>query len=235
MQRVNLIPTHRRLARQRRTHVRRCVVACAAWAVITVAVTAGSYALWPEDPVVRDRLDRAERDMTALSTAADAARADLTAAQTTLRAARAIANQPDWSLLMALMADAVGPEIVLQGFAVAAPEPVGGGVATAAPAPPPPARGTRASAPPQPQQPVAVRQTITIRGVGRSQLAVTQFILRLERTGLFSRVMLLDTSRETFADQPAVAFQVECALEHGGGSDQAPRHAGGSTGVVTTR
>ena len=33
-------------------------------------------------------------------------------------------------------------------------------------------------------------------GLAQSQLAVTQFVLRLERIGLFSRVTLLDTSRE---------------------------------------
>jgi hypothetical protein len=35
----------------------------------------------------------------------------------------------------------------------------------------------------------------------------------LERTGLFARVTLLDTTREAFLDSEAIAFKLECSLD----------------------
>jgi len=42
--------------------------------------------------------------------------------------------------------------------------------------------------------------------------AANRFLLRLEQTGLFSKVTLLDTTREPFFDKNAIAFRLECAL-----------------------
>jgi hypothetical protein len=42
--------------------------------------------------------------------------------------------------------------------------------------------------------------------------AANRFLLRLEQTGLFSKVSLLDTAREPFFDKNAIAFRLECAL-----------------------
>jgi hypothetical protein len=63
---------------------------------------------------------------------------------------------------------------------------------------------------------------LNIAGLARSQLAVSQFILRLEQTGLFDRVSLIDTARETFLGGPATGFKLECSLT--GTAAGAPAH-----------
>ena len=53
---------------------------------------------------------------------------------------------------------------------------------------------------------------LRLAGVGRSQAAVSQFVLRLEQLGLFDRVTLLDTRREPFGADSAVGFRAVCIM-----------------------
>ena len=57
---------------------------------------------------------------------------------------------------------------------------------------------------------------MTIPGVGRPQLAVSQFALRLEQTQLFAKVRLVETNRTTLDRLEAVAFVIECSLDDPG-------------------
>ena len=52
--------------------------------------------------------------------------------------------------------------------------------------------------------------------------AANKFVLRLEQTGLFSKVSLLDTAREPFFDKNLIAFRLECALNHSPRAPAAP-------------
>ncbi len=54
---------------------------------------------------------------------------------------------------------------------------------------------------------------LSISGLGRSQPAVSQFVLRLEAMHLFARVTLLDTNRETFLGGEALGFRIDCSLD----------------------
>ena len=45
-----------------------------------------------------------------------------------------------------------------------------------------------------------------------SQAAASQYALRLESTGLFGRVTLLDTNRDTYVGLLLVSFRIECTL-----------------------
>src|SRR3954454_17334622 len=106
MKSVNLIPAPRRVAKLRRIHLRRCAVACAGWAVLCAVAAASSHALWrnPEDMQAEDRYATVSEDIERTDRAIAAVRAQLAAAQSTLRAHEAIADQPDWSVLLALLA-----------------------------------------------------------------------------------------------------------------------------------
>ena len=235
MKRVNLIPVQRRLAKQRRTYIRRCVAACAAWAFVAAGAGVATHLTWGRiDPTLEPRLQRAAQSIETADRTLAAVQADLAAARSTLRATQAIADQPDWSILLALMGRSAGPEIVLRNCnveqtiaPVVAPvaQPTGRGAAKAPPAPPAP--------------PVKVFSVGT-QGMGRSQFAVAQFVLRLERSGLFARVSLVDTSRESFLGREAVSFRIECVLDSspltpaskdaiagGGAADGATRPRGG--------
>ena len=76
----------------------------------------------------------------------------------------------------------------------------------------PPPAGVGAAAP----NPAASRSgpdvLLEVVGIGRSQLAVSQHVLRLEQTGLFSKVNLIDTGREPFLNTNAIGFRIQCVF-----------------------
>jgi hypothetical protein len=53
---------------------------------------------------------------------------------------------------------------------------------------------------------------LEILGVGRTPVAVSQHVLRLEQTGLFSKVALVDTGREAYLNGNAIAFRLQCTF-----------------------
>lgn len=210
---VNLIPAPRLAARRRRTHLRRCAAGCVVWSLLSVAAGGASRAYWrDDDPQADERLAKVVDESRRTEKVIAAVRAELDAAESALRANEAIAHQPDWSILLALLAQNVGDEVVLKNCGVRPADPN-------RPAPHSEPRRTQParSMPAQPAAPANVRPApcfvFEASGVARSHAAANQFLLRLERTGLFSRVSLLDTAREPFLDREAIAFRLECALQ----------------------
>ncbi len=208
MKYVNLIPAHRLVARQRRRHVRRCVVGCAAWAVASTCVAVGALTLGrPATGDLDTRLGRTTKEAEVAVVSLSAARADLASANSTLRATRAVADQPDWSALFALLGRSVGEDVVLRSVELRPETP-----APSQPAAAPAAAAAKAGSKVAKVTP-APALILNVGGLGRSQLAVTRFILRLESTGLFARVTLLDTGREPFHTGEATSFRAVCLLD----------------------
>ena len=56
------------------------------------------------------------------------------------------------------------------------------------------------------------RFILDISGFGRSQKAISQFVLRLEGSKLFEKVTAVKTNREPFMAGKAMAFQIRCLL-----------------------
>jgi hypothetical protein len=209
---LNLIPAHRQAARQRRVRRGRAVVTCAAYASVVAAVSVGARAVVVrEDAAVPGLLDQAAADVALTTETLAKVRGELDAADSLLRSSRAIAEQPDWSTLMALLAAKAGDEVVLKALTVRPQDPP---TATAKPA-----AGRAAAAKPAAADPGVV---VTVTGAGPSQAAASQFALRLEATRLFGRVALIDTNRDGFADLPLVSFRIECALGGGAGGPSGP-------------
>jgi len=212
MKPVNLIPTRRLIARQRQRHVRRCVVICASWAFVIAGVCALGQGVVPS-PSEGDggtaglptRLERAGKELEVAQHNATSARDELAGVQATLRATRAIADQPDWSTLLALIGRATGDDVLLRTFEL---QPVGSsGSAQAG------AKATARATSSSTTSPKGAGFILSASGLAQSQLAVTQFVLRLEKVGLFSKVTLLDTGREPFRDGEATSFRVECIID----------------------
>ena len=115
----------------------------------------------------------------------------------------AVGGQPDWSVLLALLADTMGEEIALSEVRL------GRGGDLSAPSP----GGRRA----RPTRPTGNNESptpgLTIGGVGRTQNAVVHFALRLEETGLFDEVRLVDPRRQPYHDGYVVSFRLECSME----------------------
>jgi hypothetical protein len=213
MKNINLIPAPRLAAKRRRLHLRRCAAGCAVWAVLSAGAALAAHAVWRgEDPQAAERLARVSHEMEQTERGTAEAKARLAAAQSTLRANQAIVAQPDWSIVLALMGKQVRNDVVLKNCAVR-PANAARGTLTAPQRPDGRrvrSQGEPSSAPPAPE---GTPYVLEAAGLADSHAAANQFILRLEQTGLFSKVTLLDTAREAFLDGNRVAFRVECTFD----------------------
>ena len=54
------------------------------------------------------------------------------------------------------------------------------------------------------------RHKLVLHGFGRTQVSVSQFVLRLEALGAFELVRLANSCRQAFLDGRALAFTIEC-------------------------
>jgi len=235
---VNLIPAPRLAARQRRVHVRRCAVACAVWALGSVVAAGAAQVMWrhADESQFDERLaavtDETERTERAIA----ATRVQLAAAQSTLRANEAISSQPDWSILLAMLAREIKHDVVLKSCHVHSAGGSAGhrgearrpqGVATAG------AAGGAANGPAS--APESSPFVLEANGLARTLAAAHRFVNDLEKTGLFARVTLLDTTREPFMNEGAIAFRLECSLEDPAAANAAPGAAAGAQAAIDKR
>ena len=116
-----------------------------------------------------------------------------------LASGRAVGEQPDWSLLLAMLSSALGDETVLRSVRLQAPPEAAPG-------------GTTGAGSARTLRPI----TLDLSGLGRTQQIVSEFVLRLEHTPLFKTVRLVDTRRELFLNDHAVVFRIECVLDADG-------------------
>jgi len=219
MRSVNFIPARRLAARSRRRRRNRWAVTMSVYALMLVGVYGGAYALWggghvalaDEERRTTLRIEQSKRDIHTLQE-------ELTAGEATLKANRALTDQPDWSILLALVARDLNDEVVLtrcelKGGASAAP--------TATAATPMPTTASAPAAVPA-ASPEGARPEVfvlDVTGYGKTMMAVSQFVLAMERTGLFDEVRLVKTNREPFLTTSAVAFQITCLMESRSGDE----------------
>lgn len=195
MEGVNLIPAHRQATRRRSRYTRRWGVGVALYA----ALLAGG---WLALQMVFGGADRAmASELGELRMqAADAAeqirelQPRLADAQTTLAASRSVGSQPDWSLLLSLLSHELDEQTMLNSLRL---EPI----------------STTGAVIGQSDDPARQKRfRLRVAGLGRSQAAVSDYVIRLEQTQLFDQVTLIDTRREPLGNDMAVGFRVECEL-----------------------
>jgi Tfp pilus assembly protein PilN len=194
MKEVNLIPVSWLDARRRRKRVRLwagggSIYALALCGVLLAHANIGagdSQPLTEEIGAIRARAQQS-------SQAAMAVQRDLARAKGVLNASQAVSDQPDWSIVLALLARRLGDEAMLRRVDL---RPIAGAT------PSPSAAGAGCQAP----------YLLKLSGCGRSPEAVSRFVLALERTGTFDQVKTIKASREPFQEIEVVGFQVECAV-----------------------
>jgi Fimbrial assembly protein (PilN) len=195
MMRINLLPTARRDALARLIRVRRWTVSLGTGTAVLAVVLAGARAAWPDE---RTRL-RTEQ------TALEAMRDDLMAQVSSLkievrqksealRAASKIGDEPDWSILLALVADRTQRHIVLTSLSLEPSER----------SPDTPASTPTSSEPPS--------RALVLDGVGTSAHQVSLFSVRLEQLGLFERVVIEKSERSQTGQLGSIAFTIRCRL-----------------------
>ena len=193
MQAFNFIPTHRLEADHRQHRRRGWIAACVTYGVVLVSLSLGGWMVWWEDAgALADQLATAEDQFVQTRRLADSARDHLAMSEVTLQANRAISDQPDWSVLLALLSETLDDEVFLSTVALAPPMP-------AAPHARP---GDRAAGP----------YRLNVSGYGRSPMAISQFVVGLENADVFDLVKVLQTKRQRLLADTAVAFDLGCTL-----------------------
>jgi Tfp pilus assembly protein PilN len=187
---VNLVPADRREARRRHRRAQAWIGVCAVYAVAwVVAHVAIQVTMVSDDRALRGEIDRVRALVHEKDTAVAALQLDRQQAVAQLNANLAVGRQPDWSILLALLASTLEDEIVLRSVRLVSAGSEEGE-----------ARESGAT-------------NLDFAGLGQSQAAVSRFVLRLEEISLFRSVKLLDMRREPFLAGHAFAFRVECVLD----------------------
>lgn len=201
MSSINLIPAPRRLAAARRRRLRGWVVVCLAFGALLLLACEVCHVVWGGERRALDAgIDATADQIKQSSHAIQTLCRELADVQWKLDSCRAVGKQPNWGIPLALLAEKLSEDVVLERCELdAAKEPAG---------------ETAAEEPGEAQDgSLCGRFVFRVSGFGRSQTAVSQFVLRLEKSKLFDRVKLIKTNRQEFLSGKAVVFQLECLLE----------------------
>jgi hypothetical protein len=138
MKSVNLIPAPRRDAKRRRKVRNACAAACGGYAAALACAVGVAHLLWSGASAALDgQLASADAEIQRLERQGGDARAELATARATIEANRTVSEQPDWSVLLVLLAKETGEDVVLRSISIAPPF---------VPSAPPPPSGTPAAA-----------------------------------------------------------------------------------------
>ncbi len=205
MKNTNLISSARLLKKQYNKCLRRWAAGCAAYVFVVGAVLAGCYFVWgSHDRALAGELQAAESKVAEVAVEVDRLQQEVAKVKAALQASRAVGKHPDWSTLLVLLSRELGDKVVLK---VCRLEPVGAGN-----------HGGQiglldASKKPTVSTPLERRRYgLKLTGFGKSQTAVSQFVLRLEQFDLFEEVRLTKSNRRSFLNGQAVAFEIECSI-----------------------
>ena len=208
----NLIPAHRVDARRRNVGLRRWAIVCIAYAAVLGAGYGVCRGVWVDSRDLDEELAETARQIDESNQAIDVLGQELATARLMLDSTMKVVDQPDWSVLLALIGRTLGDQIVLKRCQLQQSEDQ----QLHGPATRHSRRGQQAAL--LSEMPDAF--TLALNGYGRSPESVSEFVLRLEQVGLFKRVAVLTTNREPFMSGEAIAFEIACTLGDKGASDQ---------------
>jgi Tfp pilus assembly protein PilN len=205
---ANLLPMSRRRASAREDRIVAWTIgigllACAlgvATAAIRISTRSSTAAATARE------LAGVDAELAQLATLVDESKSRAQKAESHLAAARAIADHPDWSLLLNLLGTLRGDHIDLARIALGYGKPDANTNAN-----------TNANANAKPDARPARGYWIRITGQALDQAAVARFAVRLEGAGLFDKVTLTE-SRKGAAENALVEFQIDASIDDVGGA-----------------
>ena len=205
MKTMNFIPVHRQVLRRQRRRRRIWTVVCIAYALPLIGLaSAACLVIKDESPVHETQLGITIGKIEQTQQAIREARARLAPARAQLEATESISLRPDWSILLAHVARQLADDVFLSRVELNQPTPSPASLSSG----PPSAGGDGA--------PFVVR----VDGYGRTQTAVSDFVVQLEATPLFEKVTILQTDRRRLMADEAVSFELSCLL--GANSPECP-------------
>lgn len=195
-QKINLIPQARRQWRAARLAGHRWMALSASYGVVAALLwaTYGSTGARDYLALASQSMEIQSREKLVKDSVASMQRQLNDAAQRR-SVAEELRNRPDWSILLSLLGEEVGDEIMLRELQLA-----------------PVAKASRETRPKEVHLLGPDEYKLSIRGIGMSQQAVSQFALRLQRLGLFDEVQMLRSGREPFGGGSGIGFELQCQL-----------------------
>jgi hypothetical protein len=202
---VNLIPADRLAKKHRNARLRAWALIIGAYLLLLATVILTAQIFWGGDgdsieeerKDVELRIQERNSDLVRL-------RREIAEAAAELQISKAILGQPDWSKLLGVLGAELGEEIVLSQCWLATLDPDGREVT----------KNLQQWLSSSPLGALLSERRYGLRlcGFGRSQGAVSEFLLRLERLGVFESVGLVNSYRQPFLNSQAVAFNIECRI-----------------------
>ncbi|MBY0112668.1 MAG: PilN domain-containing protein [Phycisphaerales bacterium] len=136
----------------------------------------------------------ADAEVTQLRTQVSEARTKARKAEALLAAARAIADHPDWSLLLNLLGNLRGDQVDLARVAIGY-------------------RKSEPNAAAKAGNKVPRGYWVRLSGQAVDQAAVAKFAVRLEDAGLFDKVSLTESKKASGADSILIDFQIDATID----------------------
>ncbi len=193
---VNLIPAARIEKRRRKARIRLWTAICGTYVVLLGGLALSAHTFWRDtDDSAIEKLVFMEQHIEAYSATISEFQQKLAKAQTELEAGKAISSQPDWTKLLVLLGDELREEVVLNDCQLTT-------------------LNLQESLSSSPTSAYLAEQQykLELSGFGRTQTSVSQFVLRLEQMQMFDKVELVNSRRQAFLSNKAVAFSIKCSM-----------------------
>ena len=199
----NLIPNHRLARKRRRARMRIWAIVCSVYVVgLTAAVVVAGILFSGQDQDIAHQLAVTSEQIDTHNASMLEARRELAEATTQLEIWRVLKSQPNWSKLLVRLSEELGSALVLSQCQLSACDPQYEPLSKDL--------GRWLSSRPLGSLLSESKYNLTLGGYGRTQEAVSQFVLRLEDMGLFDVVRLINSKRQAFLEMEAVSFRIEC-------------------------
>ena len=196
---MNFIPAHRRALRQQRRRQRVWTAVCTGYAAALAGLALAAWLIVDTGGGDHEaHLRETFTDIEETRLAIDQTKSKLAPARAELLATQSISGRPDWSILLAQVASQLTDDVFLSSVRLDQQAP-----------------GQPDRAGPPEKTGSADAYTLTIGGYGRTQAAVSDFVVKLESTPLFERVSILQTNRQTLMADKAISFELACLLSGG--------------------
>jgi hypothetical protein len=200
---INLIPGKRLARKHRQRRLRIWTGLCATYLLVLAAGLLLTHVLWYSEGSSAKRESRtAAQTIDKHSLRTRQLRSALAEVTRELEVSRAIGAQPDWGKLLVLLSHELGEEVVLSQCGLVTTDAKAVDITGNLKA--------WLSSSPLENLLAARRYRVKLAGFGRTQSAVSQFVLGLERTKVFDSVRLITSYRQAFLDGQAIAFSIEC-------------------------
>jgi Tfp pilus assembly protein PilN len=205
---INLIPAQRRQAKASRRRIVKWGVGLGLYCVVVLAgcLAYRQYAA-ADNRGIEGRASKADNHLKSAKSAMATLGVSAAKSRQELQTAQALAQQPDWSFLFDLMSRSLGENVVLQSCRL---EPLGLSD-KAAKTPDKTDKKTDSS-------PKSAK--LDLAGIAKNQSDMSDYVLRLEKLGIFDKVRLIQTAPQTFLGAKAASFRLECVLAGGEGKTQ---------------